>query len=968
MESGFKRFFLRKKSKSKLDLTKTPPLNTLLQTARYDEFAAGPAPTVGARPIKPSQKGMRRKSFSHLRAKSVGAREARQLGHSNSDARPRTAPNIQPPLLNGLDPSNSSYQSGISQNETLVRSESMQTPPNVPELPKASAEMRGPKYSDLLQAAVFASKTKLPSEAKRTSFDRYNESIASRNSRYAGPPAILKNKGVVRDPPTHRDKSAPLTDSVDTHGASFGAMRASRDAKNPRTHAAAGRPGTGMPQASAAKVNDIVPAATANNAEREGPLKPGSGSPQDIVPPLTPSESRRSKRKSIRQTDLSSQLAPALPGQPAPLVPLLDPSARLATRKRSKTLPDPARQDNVPDWRRIGKPAILTLKPFEAGSGELAAADSTLDSSISPGVSSTQPNITIEDLVSTPQPLDVTSADVPPRVSSNRSRRKRDKDKDHSRDLVGGPRNKVSEVVLRVRSASQEKATPSRELMDLTADGPARKAEDVNQNDYDNDREETIAPKADPLQALRASVVSANSYIQRGGDDVMLEEILHHRPSQSQPQHEIDSHPSTPGDVHLGAQPDKKDETSPAVDSHSPTGTTALNPALQPPALHLDVTPSDSRPAKPPLKPSAANASPKVSQQEPALGRTNLPISTHRETSFSSEDILPRAEADTTQHPSSTQAIAKAPSTNSPSNNDSAAVLQRHEDITPPSSMEDRVPAILTRDFAPSQVPPRGRAGEVIGGPQSTVAHELCTQKPEQNRSSRRGGSTHIGQAELGSQLSELDRSFAAKKQAAAEALLKLQALMAMPTWDETSTIDSLRESTKMPSHWRNLSIEDGSPVAPSDIFKRVKMPILSPPLSRHSTLSSQQGRGVRENPERPMNGRAEGTSTAPPDADLGNVSSIQVQEEHVITSTVPLESSEQLQNKRRGRSDTASSHARGSHSRMGSMVSAMSGTSAHSLPYHMVPARSSSMRDSDSGAGDVGESPKFRVGELGWH
>ena len=831
--------------------------------------------------------------------------------------------------------------------------------------------MGGPKYSDLLQAAVSTSRTKLPFEAKRTSFDLYNESIASRNSRYGGTPAMSKNKSVARGPPTHKDKSAPLTDSVETPRASFGAMRASRDAKDPTTHAAVGRPSTGMPQASAAKVNDILPAATSNNAEGEGQLMPESESPQDIVPPLTPSESRRSKRKSIRQTNRSSQLAPALPGEPAPSVPLLDPSSRLATRKRSKTIPDPTRQDNVPDWHRIGKPAVLTLKPFEAGLGESAAADSTLDSSISPAVSSTEPNITIEDQVSTPQPLNVTSSYVPPRVSSNRSRRKRDKNKNRSRDLVGGPRNEISEVVLSVRSVSQEKVTPSRKVMDLTDDGPARKAGDVNQNDYDSGREETVAQKVDPVQVLRASVVSANSYIYKREDDVMLEKVLHHRPSQSQSQHESNRYSSTPGDVCLGAQSDKNDKTSPTVDLDLPTGTTTLNPALQSLALHFDVTPSNLRPSKPPPKPSVANASPEVSQREPAFEGTSLPISTPRDTSFFSEDILPRAEADTTQHHPLAPAIAKAPSKNSPTNNDSATVLQLYEDITPPNNIEGRVPpppAILTRDFAHSQAPPRGRAGEVIGGPQSTMAHGLYTQKPEQNRSSRRGDSIHIGQEELGSQLSELDRSFAAKKQAAAEALLKLQALMAMPTWDETSTIDSLRGSMNMSSHWRNSSIEDGSPVAPSDIFKKVRIPILSPPLSRHSTFSSQQGRGVREDPERPMNGIAEGTSTAHPNADLGDVSSSQVHKEHVITSTVPLESPEQPQNKRRGRSDTASSQAKGSHSRMGSTVSAMSGTSAHSLPYHMVPARGSSMRDSDSSAGDLGESPKFHVGELGWH
>ncbi len=184
MESGFKRFFLRKSNKSKPDLIRTPFLDKFRQTARYDEFAAGPAPTIGSHPIKPSQQAMKRKSFSHLRVKNVGtreARQARQLAHSDLDARPQTAPGPQPPPLNWLNLSKSNKLSRTSHDETLGRSKGYQVPPKVSEPPKALAGMSGPKYFDLLQAAVTTSKTRTSFEAKRTSIDLYNESTEARN-------------------------------------------------------------------------------------------------------------------------------------------------------------------------------------------------------------------------------------------------------------------------------------------------------------------------------------------------------------------------------------------------------------------------------------------------------------------------------------------------------------------------------------------------------------------------------------------------------------------------------------------------------------------------------------------------------------------------------------------------------------------------------------------------------------------
>lgn len=971
MESGFKRFFLRKSSKSKSDLFNTPLPENFQQTARYDEHAAGPAPTIGTRPIKPSQRAINRKAFSHLRTKSVGPWEVRQLAHNSSDARPRTAPDTQPPPMNGLEISNSRYRSRASQDETLGRPKGIQVPTKVPGLPKGLAEMGGPKYFDLLQAAVSTSKTKSLVEAKRTSFDLYNESIASRNSRYGEPPVMSKNKGVARHPPTHRDKSAPFTNEVDTQRASFDAMRSSRNAQDPTNHSPVGGTGIDMPQASTAKANNTLPKASLDNAEGQGRLMSESESPEDIVPPLIPSESRRATRKSIRQTDLPAQLAPTLLREPERSVPLLDPSSRLATRKRSKTVPGPSRQGNVPDWRRIEKPVVLTLKPFEAGLDGSAAADSTLDSSISPALSRSHRDIATEDQVSTPQPLALASGYVPSRMSSDRSKRERDKDNSHSHDLVGGPRDENSEAVLSVRSASRKEASPSRKVMDLTVDGPTRKAGDGKQNGYDDGREEPVAPKADPLQVLRASVVSANSYVYKGGDGVTLEKVLNHRPSPSLPKSENDRYSAIPADVQQSTKPDQDDKSSPTVDLHPPTATTTLDTALQSSTLRLDLTSSNPSPSRFPLEPSAADASPEISPREPGFARTSLPFSTHHKTSFSSENILPRAEADEAHYPPLVPAFPKGASDKPPTNNDSTAVLHRYEDIRLPKSIEDRGPpgpAILTRDFAHPQAPSPDNALAVVGESQSTTGHGIYNQKPEKKQSGRRGDLIHIGQEELGNQSSELDRSFAVKKQAAAEALLKLQALMAMPTWDEPSTTERLRELTKMPSYWRNLSIEVGSPVAPSEIFKKVKIPILSPPLSRHSTFSSRTGPSTRENPERLMNGIAEGTSTPHPDAALDKASSNEVHKEDFVSSTAPLASPEQARNKPRSGSDTASSQAKGSHSRIGSTVSAMSGTSAQSVPYHMVPVRSSSMRDSDSSAGDFGESEKVHAGELGWH
>lgn len=92
MESGLKRLFLRRKSTTKPPLISEPLSDTFRQTAGYDGITDGPHPTIGTRPIKPSDQKVKRKSSSHFQTKSVGIQEASQVLHTDTETRPRTAP------------------------------------------------------------------------------------------------------------------------------------------------------------------------------------------------------------------------------------------------------------------------------------------------------------------------------------------------------------------------------------------------------------------------------------------------------------------------------------------------------------------------------------------------------------------------------------------------------------------------------------------------------------------------------------------------------------------------------------------------------------------------------------------------------------------------------------------------------------------------------------------------------------
>lgn len=968
---------MRKSTKSKPILISTPLPDTFRHTAGYDEFSAGPPPTMGSRPIKPSEQKIKRRSLSHLRAKSVGLQESQQLVRTDSDARPGTAPGPQSTPINLSDPWNFGQRSGASQHDTLLRTKSMQAPPKIPELPKGSAAKGGPKHFDLLQAAVSKSKATAPPEPTRVSFDFYNERIATRNLMYYKLPKLSVNEDVAKVSITQGEDSASLTQANDAQRASFDAMRASRNAEVRRGRAACEGIGVEMPRAAIAEVSDTLSQPVHANTKGQDSLLSDPNTPQDIVPALNPIQRRRSKRRSARPTDLPPQLPSAAPGKPGPALPPADSlspskgSVLPPARKRSKTVPAVPIQDNVSHWRQIENSVILTLKPFEAGLNHPAATDRHPASSVSHHPSNNHRSTASRDQMSSSRTSSTSSAYVAPRTSTDSSRRNREKNKSHPRDLAMTSSNVDSGVVLSVRSASHKKVTPSRRAMDLTVEDPNKKTHEGDDNDYDVGIEEAVAQQADPVQILRASVVSAKNYVHMGGDNVVLGRILHHRPSRGLAQSEKVELRSTAGEVGFATQPEARDTTSASVEPHPPTPTSTSGSALQSPFSRTEGTSTSPTRSQPPSEPVTAAVSLEVPTREPAEARTDLPKSRNPGKSVPSAHDLQFVKSETTQpSPLKSATVEALHSTVPASGTASPAVTQQFSGVPPPSKKEGSTlqsPGIVARDFADAQRPPRVFPSEATSGFQLRMTHGTSIQIPRSNKSNALGGYILVSQEELERQSSELDRSIAIRKQAVAKALLKLQDAMAMPMWEETSVTGYPRASRKVPSHWRDLSIEDGSPIAPSAIFQKAKMPILTPPLSRHSTFSGQRGRALRESAERLINGAAEGPLAPSLRAALSDASFCEAQKEDSVTNATPPESPERPWLERRGRSDTALPRAKASHSRVGSAISTTSGTSAYSVPYHMVPARGSSMRDSESSAGDTSMSPKFHVGELGW-
>jgi hypothetical protein len=962
-------------------LISEPIRETFRQTAGYDEFAPGPLPTIGAWPIKPSEQKGQGKAFSHAKTKSVGLQECRQLVHTDSIARPTTAPGIQPTPVSLSDPARFEQHSRVSQGEMRMRSKSLHAPPQVPEVPTGLAGRGGPKYFDLLQAAVSASRTKAPSDSIRTSFDVYNESVADRNSRYGKPPKLAANKHAPNNSLTHADIPPLPAHTSDAQRASFDAMRASRNARMLVSRAVSQRRSADLPRPPTAGVDDAAMETVPEDLKWQDRAVVDANTVGQILPAHEPGDSGRLKQNSVTKTDLPPQLSPIAPEQNSSAVSAAESSSVLIGskpvpgRKRSKTTPVAGTLNNVSDGGQAESPAVLTLEPFEDGSKRILAAENPPVPWGSNTNGETHNSPASGDHIPDNKRASFASDDVPPRISSDRIARRREKKKRRSQGVAMVPKKTPSEKASSVKGSSLKMSNSSKTAMSSTANDHGKGSDEEDENDYDLGIEEAVTHKADPVQILRASVVSANGYIYRGGDKILLGKVLHHTPSQSLSQSDNHRFSASATDTVSGTKSEGGDNTFSPVKAPSPPPNATADPPVRSSPNRIDPEVVTARSTQSSPNPGAAGDSLQVPPSAPAEARASLSNSVYtqhpdlRERPLQSQsEIVERAGS----APPALRTAANEDilTTVAPAAPPYQAVSQ-HKPYVPLSNENAEIvppaPEIVTRDFAHPQVPPRVYPLEAFEGSQSAPTNGIGRQIDRKARTNASRGYIHISMQDLESQSSDLDRTIAIKKEAAAKALLKLQEVMAMPTWEEPSSVGRPRASTRVPNHWRGLSIEDGSPIAPNAIFTKVKMPVL-PPLSRHSTFSSTGGQARREGPEKPTDGNGHGVLPSSLQAALEHASLSDVRKRDNISSAVALASTELPALERRGRSDTAVPAVKRAHSRMSSTVSAKSGTSAYSVPYHMVPARSSSRRDSESYASDFGDSSRFHVGELGWH
>src|SRR5277367_886189 len=112
MEVSLKNLFSRRRSKSSPHTPNDVPQESLQQTPSYAAASPGPAPTVGALPLKPSQEKQPRGSFTYTKGKIDGLREFRQTTESANVGRPRTSPGVKPFFIGVSKPANSRIPSG----------------------------------------------------------------------------------------------------------------------------------------------------------------------------------------------------------------------------------------------------------------------------------------------------------------------------------------------------------------------------------------------------------------------------------------------------------------------------------------------------------------------------------------------------------------------------------------------------------------------------------------------------------------------------------------------------------------------------------------------------------------------------------------------------------------------------------------------------------------------------------------
>lgn len=990
MDSGLTKLFLRKRSKRPVIISE-PLRDTFQQTAGYKEFHDGKPPTIGTRPIKPSDEKKGRKSFSHLRAKSTGVPEFSRQINQGSGARPRTAQGISPPATETSAPSRPRVHNRTVSDQPPMRREASQAP-EIPSLPNHKAGMKRPKYFDLLQATVPTSTAKPLPKSTTGSSDMYNESVADRNSQYSKPLKSAPSNDLRRPPSATRDKHALARENVDQQRATFDVIRASRNFNATVSQAATESTGKNIPGSSAFRGANHSGRSPSKSVRRERMVMSEKEKSDGFAQQLASKDSHRLKRKEVNQTASPAQSSPNAKGNLSSTLSASDPPSSLpgtghhSGRRRSTTAPKIPTPRSLTEESQVERPVIVISNPIQHVSRQMKGTrDDPVPFTI-PTRSNSQGSITTGVQTSGYPPPSFSPNGELPLVGADGSERGRENSKRRSRYLSTASINMMPDDVPKVNSSVRKGQIPSKSVTRVSESGRGRTPSAKDESKNDVEAENGMAHPTDHTALLRSAVVSASSYVHRFTDDVAVGRILQHRRSRDVSQDKSSGRVPSDREVSVSSRSDRGTGTS------TPRGATSLmhsdssDSASQKPAERTKERGSSSRPAQRPSHRALNTTTVREPSTAPAAANHTLSGHGVPESRPHAMGNLRNLRPGTGQPSAKTSATSETPlPTKSPPSGKPPPAHGGQETAR-------FIPPTVTRDFALPQRQPHAITPAPANRLQPGTNDSIDRAVDEGNQGFRLGGYIHIDRAELGSGISEMDRIIATKKQAAAKALLKLQEVMAMPMWEKEPNFDSPRSSTTTtttttPNYSRCLSLDNGRPIPPRAIFNQVKIP---PPASRlrhhhvaepSSSSSSFLPRGYEAaapGPDGELNQPANG-------GDVANalVSSLQqtswddaARQKENIEPFGSLDPPP-LRLGKRGRSDSESAVlvVKRGHSRMGSGLSMSSSTSAHSLPYYLVPARGSSRRDEyrDGVDGDDGggfgepSSRRMHVGELAW-
>jgi hypothetical protein len=980
MESGLKHLFSRKRSKSKPPAPKDTLQDSFQQTSGYAAVASGPAPKVGALPFKPSQEKQPKKSFTHTKAKTDSLREARQVAESANIGRPRTSPVVKPYFVGVSRPDGSGTPSGPSSHgasiDVVVAAGDIAPPPPVPPLPKDVDSLQGPRYHDIMQ---FAAKQQI----SRATF---NEHIATRNmglprrsvdifeagvnqlsaGRY-NEHVAKRNIDLTRQSINRFEEDVALRNTVLPHvqHASFDATRAPREDrryqsrsdsmdKDPDTN-----PGQSMAGAETSANTQVArtgkgkPSKTENGAHistSDRIAKATAPSLQGAQPSKVASHSRQ---HSWKQNDHPCELSATAQSRTADFMPpewLSHGNTTAPSEARTKSM-----TAAIPPRSRSNGPDDLDFSAQLTSNGERKGpTQSFWDARKQLSQHSTSRSLSMLEGSSGRDAFRPTTSMgqrgvVTPRFALHMrpsSRTGHILEANIPRDMPQA--SPGSDSISRTPSMATSTASSTRKridgsgrmVMDLTDDHPDRYADNVGQSEY---HELLGEPEQKALYRTKQTDLSRRPL--EPSTIHALEQRVVSKLNASQSAHDPKS---TSSRVGRNNEREKK---------------------IIPP---LGTAPSSTKPTASIGNNSEHAMTGSTSQSAEASGETDSQVaSSHSQVTVPTYSLASKSRQQDQLIDQDCEETLSAQSEHVYATPESL----KSNDFTDPS----RAFGVATRDFAVSPTQKQGQGTLKMPQPQNESQSDKLAPRFTAKLPSRQDKVVHHissftwhpnkprTRQSFRDQIAFDEDAFQRKQAEAHAAMLRLERDLQE---NFTFAFDSLNKASARgaSAYFRDLSLEEGGPVAPISRFSGIQAPTsIYQTKFNGSTTHPDASLGERSRPQEPS---IPGLATTPGISGSSIPSTFRNKNRRSMISTIseteteppsptdpaPAPTIPLSPASDRGRTMTSRQSA---HGRMHSTASTRSGSSIYSVPPNLVPERTSSIRDSDE--------PPFHIGEAGW-